>query len=346
MIEASGDLRRNRRLGQHLGEIKQEVVVIEHVLALLHLDVGCEQPAQRVLMRRDPRKPFAERDFKIALCVDDARIDREARRLCRKALLQIADAELMARPVYKVGRILAVMDGELRIEAKPRRIFAQEPRAEAMERSRIGRRRSSRGFRRQAPGEQTLDATAQLRGGAARKGGEHDALRVGAREDERRHPMRQHRRLARARAGDDEQRPGAFRLADSILHRELLLGIEFDGRARANQGERHGSTQPCFLLCSQERWTRTEVLAKLLTKLERIMSVVTVHAAKTNLSKLLARVEAGEEIVIARGKIPIARLTPIHALPGKRQFGAFKGVLSVGPEFFEPMTNAELAEWE
>src|ERR1700754_153937 len=76
------------------------------------------------------------------------------------------------------------------------------------------------------------------------------------------------------------------------------------------------------------------------------MSTVTVHAAKTNLSKLLARVEAGEEIVIARGAIPIARLTPIHALPAKRQFGAFKGVLSVGPEFFEPMTNVELAEWE
>jgi prevent-host-death family protein len=76
------------------------------------------------------------------------------------------------------------------------------------------------------------------------------------------------------------------------------------------------------------------------------MSTVTIHAAKTNLSKLLARVEAGEEIVIARGKTPITRLTPIHALPAKRQFGAFKGVLSVGPDFFEPMTNAELAEWE
>jgi prevent-host-death family protein len=76
------------------------------------------------------------------------------------------------------------------------------------------------------------------------------------------------------------------------------------------------------------------------------MSTVTIHAAKTNLSKLLARVEAGEEIVIARGKTPIARLTPIHAPPAKRQFGAFKGVLSVGPELFEPMTNAELAEWE
>jgi prevent-host-death family protein len=76
------------------------------------------------------------------------------------------------------------------------------------------------------------------------------------------------------------------------------------------------------------------------------MATVTVHAAKTHLSKLLARVEAGEEIVIARGKTPIARLTRIHAPLAKRQFGAFKGVLSVGPEFFEPMTDTELVEWE
>ena len=76
------------------------------------------------------------------------------------------------------------------------------------------------------------------------------------------------------------------------------------------------------------------------------MSTVTIHDAKTNLSKLLARVEAGEEIIIARGKTPIARLTPIHAPPAKREFGASKGVVSVGPEFFEPMTDAELADWE
>jgi prevent-host-death family protein len=77
-----------------------------------------------------------------------------------------------------------------------------------------------------------------------------------------------------------------------------------------------------------------------------MMSTFTVHAAKTNLSKLIARVEAGEEIIIARGRTPIARLTPIHAPPAKRQFGAFKGVVSVGPEFFEPLTDPELADWE
>ena len=76
------------------------------------------------------------------------------------------------------------------------------------------------------------------------------------------------------------------------------------------------------------------------------MSTVTVHAAKINLSKLLARVEAGEEIVIARRRTPIARLTPVHVPPANRQFGAFKGVVTVGPEFFERVTEAELAEWE
>ncbi len=76
------------------------------------------------------------------------------------------------------------------------------------------------------------------------------------------------------------------------------------------------------------------------------MSTVTIHAAKTNLSKLLARVEAGEEIVIARGKTPIARLTPVRSPPALRRFGAMKGIVSVGPEFLEPMTEAELKEWE
>jgi prevent-host-death family protein len=75
------------------------------------------------------------------------------------------------------------------------------------------------------------------------------------------------------------------------------------------------------------------------------MMTVTIHEAKTNLSKLLARVEAGEEIIIARGKTPIARLAPVRSRV-ERRFGAYKGIVSVGPEFFEPMTDAELAEWE
>jgi prevent-host-death family protein len=40
------------------------------------------------------------------------------------------------------------------------------------------------------------------------------------------------------------------------------------------------------------------------------MTTVTIHAAKTQLSKLIEQVERGEEVVIARGKEPVARLVP------------------------------------
>lgn len=76
------------------------------------------------------------------------------------------------------------------------------------------------------------------------------------------------------------------------------------------------------------------------------MATVTIHVAKTTLSRLLARVEAGEEIVLARGKRPIAKLVPFTPLAAKREFGAMRGSLSVGPEFFEPLPEEELAAWE
>ena len=76
------------------------------------------------------------------------------------------------------------------------------------------------------------------------------------------------------------------------------------------------------------------------------METITIHAAKTRLSQLLARVEAGEEIVLARGKHPIAKLMPFAPTSPKRQFGALRGTLTVGPEFFEPLPAEELAAWE
>ena len=76
------------------------------------------------------------------------------------------------------------------------------------------------------------------------------------------------------------------------------------------------------------------------------MTVVTIHVAKSTLSQLLVRVEAGEEIILARGKEPIARLVPIHAAREGRRFGALQGKIGVGPEFFEPLPDGELAVWE
>lgn len=76
------------------------------------------------------------------------------------------------------------------------------------------------------------------------------------------------------------------------------------------------------------------------------MSTVTIHQAKTNLSKLIERASQGEEIIIARGPKPVAKLVPIGAVKGKRQPGSWKGKFELGPDFFEPLPDDELSGWE
>ena len=72
---------------------------------------------------------------------------------------------------------------------------------------------------------------------------------------------------------------------------------------------------------------------------------ISIHAAKTHLSRLIARAEAGEEIIIARGRKPVAKLVPLAPKP-KRVFGSLKGQVSIGPEFFEPLPPEELDAWD
>ena len=73
---------------------------------------------------------------------------------------------------------------------------------------------------------------------------------------------------------------------------------------------------------------------------------ITVHEAKTHLSRLLERVEAGEEVVIARGRVPVARLVSVRrSRRAGRRFGALRGQVRVAKEFFEPLPEEELARW-
>ena len=67
------------------------------------------------------------------------------------------------------------------------------------------------------------------------------------------------------------------------------------------------------------------------------MQSVTIHVAKTNLSRLIEAALAGEEVVIARGSTPVVRLVPIT-----------KQTFQVGevPDFLTPMDEAELDLWE
>ena len=76
------------------------------------------------------------------------------------------------------------------------------------------------------------------------------------------------------------------------------------------------------------------------------MRVVTIHHAKTNLSRLIEKASEGEEVIIARGAKPVAKLIAVGEVKGKRQPGSLKGKLLVGPEFFEPLPRSELLGWE
>ena len=75
------------------------------------------------------------------------------------------------------------------------------------------------------------------------------------------------------------------------------------------------------------------------------MYVVNVHQAKTQLSRLLTRVEAGEDVVIARRGQPVARLVACAARV-KRQPDVLKGKIAVPDTFFDPLPEEELAAWE
>lgn len=75
------------------------------------------------------------------------------------------------------------------------------------------------------------------------------------------------------------------------------------------------------------------------------MTTVNMHEAKTQLSRLIARVEGGEEVVIARAGKPVARLLP--AVPaGERTPGALKGRMRLDERFHEPLPDDELAAWD
>lgn len=69
---------------------------------------------------------------------------------------------------------------------------------------------------------------------------------------------------------------------------------------------------------------------------------VTIHAAKTHLSELLRRVEAGEEIIIARGDKPVAKLVAVQPPRPKRVPGRLKGLIGEIPDsFFDPVSDEE-----
>ncbi len=78
------------------------------------------------------------------------------------------------------------------------------------------------------------------------------------------------------------------------------------------------------------------------------MQRATIFEAKTNLSKLVQRALQGEEVEITAGRErkPVVRLVPIEPVSAERRIGFLEGHGDIGPEFFEPLPEAELRLWE
>ncbi len=76
------------------------------------------------------------------------------------------------------------------------------------------------------------------------------------------------------------------------------------------------------------------------------MITVNIHEAKTNLSRLLARVAAGDEVIIAKAGKPVARLSAVDAREGGRVLGRDAGAFSVPDEFDEPLPDDVLDDFE
>ena len=77
------------------------------------------------------------------------------------------------------------------------------------------------------------------------------------------------------------------------------------------------------------------------------METVNIHQAKTNLSKLLSRVELGEEIIISNRGIPIAKLVPFRTSSNRlNSLGQDKGRSIVPDDFNAPLPKEILAAFE
>ncbi len=75
------------------------------------------------------------------------------------------------------------------------------------------------------------------------------------------------------------------------------------------------------------------------------MRNVTIHVAKTQLSRLIEAALSGEDVVISKGDKPVVRLVPIPQ--GQFVFGVLEPeTLGAGPDFLSPMDEDELAAWE
>ena len=71
-----------------------------------------------------------------------------------------------------------------------------------------------------------------------------------------------------------------------------------------------------------------------------------VHEAKTHLSRLLDQVAAGEEVILAKAGVPVARIVPVVRPPGDRALGTERGRVFIADDFDAPLPDDVLGSFE
>ena len=74
--------------------------------------------------------------------------------------------------------------------------------------------------------------------------------------------------------------------------------------------------------------------------------IINIHEAKTHLSRIVDKVAAGAEVVIAKAGKPMARLSPIVASPKAKKLGILKGKIKVPDDFNAPLDESVIADFE
>ena len=208
-VEPARDVRGDVAHIHHPRPVEQQIVVVEHVLALLGGEVSAEQVLQLALPLAAPGKHLRQNPLERRLCVDGVGVDREAGLLLGEAVCLAAEPELLAHQIHEVRGIAPVEDREGGIEPDRPGIEAKQARAQGVERARPLDRIRERGDAAERLAADALGPADHGFGGAAGEGEQEDALRPRAADDQMRHPMGKRVRLAGARAGQDQQRwPG------------------------------------------------------------------------------------------------------------------------------------------
>jgi prevent-host-death family protein len=80
--------------------------------------------------------------------------------------------------------------------------------------------------------------------------------------------------------------------------------------------------------------------------MHRGMAALNIYEANTQLLKLIRRVRAGEEIIIADAGTPVAKLVPIEQPKIARELGTDRGKIWVAPDAFDPLAGEDLKVWD